>query len=129
MQRRTRKIRKRKYTFYNNPESRYILNKKGNWEVWYNEQIAVDRKNKIIVANKVVQQVNDKNQFIPIVNKIKKAITTITDEKKIKKDIKDTNILADDGYMIYKTLKQINRDLNAYIPDKTQTTHDKNKIK
>ena len=90
------------------PDSRFMLNKKGGKELGYNAQISVD-KNGIILNNNVVQEADDRNQLLPNIN----------DVKEIFGNLKDTKVLADGGYEKAKAIQELDkRGYDVYVPGK-----------
>lgn len=91
------------------PDSRFMLNKKGGKELGYNAQISVD-KNGIIINNNVVQEADDRKQLIPNINSI---------EKDLGKLPKGTKVLADAGYEKAKDIQELDkRGYDVYVPGK-----------
>jgi transposase len=103
------------------PDSRFMLNKKGGKELSYNAQIVVD-KNGIIIHNEVVSEADDRNQLLSNINGV---------ESNFKLPEK-TKILADAGYEKANQINELDkRGYDVYIPGKTtkksEFTYDENK--
>jgi transposase len=60
-----------KYSF-TDPDSRFMLNKKGKIELSYNAQLVTD-KNGMIVSNTVVQDCHDRHQLLPNIQQVEKS--------------------------------------------------------
>ena len=67
---------------YTDPEARKSPNKELIMQTGYNEQIAVDNKNGLILAVTVTQDANDQKQLIPMIKKHTKQHTTSTKPNK-----------------------------------------------
>lgn len=88
------------------PDSRFMLNKKGGKELGYNAQISVD-KNWIIIQNNVVQEADDRNQLLPNIDSIEKDFGKL----------KDAKVLADAGYEKAKAIQELDkRGYDVYVP-------------
>lgn len=103
------------------PDSRFMLNKKGGTELGYNSQLVVD-KNGIIVYNDVVQEVVDKSQLVPNIDKLEKDIGKLPE---------GTKIVADPGYEKASAIKELDdRGFDVYVPeretDKSKFYYDEN---
>lgn len=103
------------------PDSRFMLNKKGGKELSYNAQLVVD-KNGIILFNDVVQENDDKNQLVPNVDGIEKDFGKLS---------QGTKIVADPGYEKAKAIKELDdRRYDVYVPgketDKSKFYYDEN---
>jgi transposase len=75
------------------PDSRFMLGKKGKVELYYNAQLVVD-KNGLIISNDVVQDREDRHQLLPNVNRVEqdygklpKGTTLCTDGLYMSEDI------------------------------------------
>lgn len=103
------------------PDSRFMLNKKGGKELSYNAQIVVD-KNGIIVHNNVVSEADDRNQLLSNINGLEESFNL--PEK--------TKIIADPGYEKANQIKELDdKGYDVYIPGKktkkSEFSYDKNK--
>jgi len=89
---------------FTDPESR-IMKTRNGFEQAYNAQAAVDADSQVIVATTLTNQVNDKNQLDPMVQKIKENNGRHADE-----------ISADAGYCSEENLKKLDkRRVKGYI--------------
>lgn len=89
---------------FTDPESR-IMKTSGGFEQAYNAQAAVDGKHQIIVAQKLTNAPNDKQQLEPLVQEIRTNIGRHPDE-----------VSADAGYGSEENLKKMNRrHVHVYI--------------
>jgi uncharacterized protein YoxC len=75
----------------------------------YNEQIAVDNKNGLILVVTVTQDANDQKQLIPMIkntqNNIQQALNLTNQETE--EIMHNMDILADNGYYTNQTIQQI----------------------
>jgi len=74
----------KKYSF-TDPDSRFMLNKKGKIQLNYNAQLVVD-KNGIIVANDVVQDCDDRHQLVPGIKMVEQQFGPLPETTKIAAD-------------------------------------------
>jgi len=89
-------------------DARFMKTATSTKEVAYNAQIAADAEHQIIIANDVVTQVNDQNQFSPIYEQVVDNLGQTPKE-----------ISADAGYATHKTYEYIqDHGLDAYLPDR-----------
>ena len=77
----------------NDPDARFMLNKKGKWEYDYNGQIAVDDYKGIILASYITNNPTDYKELIPLINQVESNLSTIYDETP-----SNFQISADNGY-------------------------------
>ncbi|MCR4284516.1 MAG: IS1182 family transposase [archaeon] len=103
------------------PDSRFMLNKKGGKELSYNAQLVVD-KNGIILFNDVVRETEDRNQLLPNVDGVERDFGKLPE---------GTKIVADPGYEKAKAIKELDdRGLDVYVPgkvtDKSKFYYDEN---
>ena len=99
------------------PESRWMKNKKHQWELSYNMQIAVDHDYGIILASSITQDPTDHYQLIPQIEQVKQNIGPLPD---------DISLSADNGYSTQENLEYIEENqIDAYIPTKKQATRAK----
>src|SRR3989344_1330656 len=90
------------------PESRFMMNKKGKLELSYNPQLTVD-KHGFILANDVCQDTVDNFQLEPQVIETKKNVGRIP---------KGTHWNFDNGYYGWNNIALLEREnIDAYIPD------------
>jgi transposase len=98
-----------------------MKNKKHQWELSYNMQIAVDHDHGIILASSITQDPTDHYQLIPQIEQIKLNIGPLPD---------DMPLSADNGYSTQENLEYIaENNINAYIPNKKQASEAKKSIK
>ena len=108
----------KKYSF-TDPDSRFMLNKKGKTELSYNAQLVVDKKG-IILANDVVQDTTDRHQLVSGIEQV---------EQNLGKLQEGTKVLADAGYENGEQMQILDeRGFDLYIPGKfTATTETRQK--
>jgi transposase len=95
-------------------ESRFMINKKGIFELAYNTQITVDHKLGIIVANDVCQERNDVHQLKPQIKLVEDNCSLLNE---------GTKICADSGYYSGNNIHFLNqKKLDPYITELEQTT-------
>jgi transposase len=103
------------------PESRWMKNKKHQWELSYNMQIAVDHDHGIILASSITQDPTDHYQLIPQIEQIEQNLGQLPD---------DLCLSADNGYSTQENLEYIEENqIDAYIPSKKQATETKKGLK
>jgi transposase len=94
-------------------ESRFMINKKGTFELAYNTQITVDHKLGIIVANDVCQDRNDSYQLKPQIELVEENCGLLKE---------GTKICADTGYSSGNNIHYLNdKKLDPYIPEQEVT--------
>lgn len=99
------------------PESRWILDKKQNWGLNYNYQVAVDSKNGMVVGQYLTQSPNDSNELYGMLNEIK-----------IQMRINPRVLVADNGYMNDNVIKYAyENDIRLLIPDRNEASKSKHK--
>ena len=64
----------------NDPDARFMVNKKGQWEFDYNGQIAVDEYKWIILASYITNNPSDHHELIPLIEEVKSNLTGIFNE-------------------------------------------------
>jgi len=91
------------------PESRFMLNKKGNFELSYNAQLVVDHTHGLIIADDLCQDVVDNNQLKPNIERVENAFG------KLKEGI---HITADAGYRNGPVVQELveDRKFDLLIP-------------
>jgi len=95
----------------NDPDARFMLNKKGKWEFDYNGQIAVDEHKGIIIASYVTNNPTDYNELIPLMEEIKSNINEIYTELPF-----NFQVSADNGYSTDINTEYIEQEgLDGYI--------------
>ena len=91
------------------PDSKFMLNKKGRIEQSYNGQIAVDSKHKLILATNISQAPDDINELQPIIELIETNIGELPE---------GTEISLDNGYYSGPNLEYLeDKKLKGYVPD------------
>lgn len=89
------------------PETRWMLNKKNQWEFDYNLQLAADDYKGIILSVGISINSTDFNQLIPIIEQIKENIGEIPE---------NTQISADKGYSTDLIMEYLEENkLDVYI--------------
>jgi transposase len=95
-------------------ESRFMINKKGIFELAYNTQITVDHKLGIIVANDVCQDRADMYQLKPQIELVEENCGSLKE---------GTKICADNGYYCGNNIHYLNqKKLDPYIPEQEERT-------
>ena len=90
------------------PESRFMKNKR-RFELSYNAQVTVDSYGGIIIANDVVQDIDDSGQLVP---QIEQAGENLCE------DLSGVEVSADNGYYSVGNLLYLRgRGMDGYIPD------------
>ena len=74
----------KKYSF-TDPESRFMLNKKGKIQLSYNAQIVTDR-NGLIVSSEVIQDVDDRHQLLPNLARVEQDFGELPEGTKVGAD-------------------------------------------
>ena len=91
----------------NDPESRWMLNKKSKWEFDYNLQIGVDDYKGIIVSSSLTQNPTDVFELIPQIEQIKSIFGELPP---------NTQISADNGYSTNENIDYLaENQLDGYI--------------
>lgn len=91
------------------PDSKFMLNKKGRIEQSYNGQIAVDSKHKLILATNISQASDDISELQPMIERIECIVGELPE---------GTEISLDNGYYSGPNLEYLeDKKLNGYVPD------------
>jgi transposase len=91
------------------PDSKFMMNKKGRIEQAYNGQIAVDSKHKLILATNISQAPDDINELQPMIERIENTVGELPE---------GTEISLDNGYYCGPNLEYLeDKKLNGYVPD------------
>jgi transposase len=91
------------------PDSKFMMNKRGRIEQAYNGQIAVDSKYKIILATNISQAPDDINELQPMIERIESTVSELPN---------GTEISLDNGYYSGPNLEYLeDKKLNGYVPD------------
>ena len=88
------------------PESRFMLGKKGKVELNYNAQLVTD-KNGIIISNDVVQDCEDRHQLLPGINRVEKDFNILP---------KKTTVCTDGLYMSKDITELDKKGYNLLMP-------------
>lgn len=99
------------------PESRFMLGKKGKVELYYNAQLVTD-KNGLIISNTVVQDCDDRRQLLPNIKRV---------EQDFGKLAKGTTVCADGIYMSPDVVELNNKGYELLIPTYGMQKHKPNK--
>jgi len=103
------------------PESRWMKNKKNQWEFAYNLQLAVDHDSGIILASIITTDPTDHYQLIPQIEQIIGTIGPLPEGAKIS---------ADNGYYTEDNLKYLAENkLDGYIANRKQAHEAKKGLK
>jgi transposase len=101
------------------PNSRFMKNKKGKFELSYNIQNIVDCDSGFILQSLLTQDPTDHYQLKP-------QIKNLIQNPNI--NIENSNILADTAYNTHEGIKFLyENNLNGFIPNKKQASENKNK--
>ena len=99
------------------PESRWMMDKKGNMGLNYNYQVAVDSKNRMVVGQYLTQNVTDANELFEMLHEIK-----------IQMGINPKVLVADNGYMDDNIIKYTyDNNIRLIIPDRNESSKNKSK--
>lgn len=102
---------------WTDPESRFMLNKKGRIEYSYNVQITVEGESGIIVGQEVTQDYNDADQLKPQIERTEGTIGRLP---------KGTEVGADNGYHSGENIRYGDeRKLNLFLPNQDDATEAK----
>lgn len=86
------------------PESRIMYTAKYGFQQCYNAQIGVDVRSRLILGAYVTQNVNDKQEVVPLIKELRNTVKVVTPSGELK--IRDPKILlADTGYHSEKNIK------------------------
>ena len=77
----------------NDPDARFMKNKKGRWEFDYNAQIAIDEYKGIIIASHVTNNPSNHYELIPAIEQVKSNLSEIYNEIP-----SNFQVSADNGY-------------------------------
>ena len=100
------------------PDSRFMLNKKGKIELNYNAQLVVD-KSGIIVSNDVVQQVDERHQLVPMINKVEQDFGQLPEDK----------VICTDGLYLSPDIVELDqRGYELLMPTYGMQKHEKGKF-
>lgn len=109
----------------NDPDSRIMKNKKGNWEQDYNIQYVTDSEKGIIVAINVSQNPTDHHELIPTLTKLNNNLNQIYEDMPTQ-----YKVLADNGYSTDANTDFLEENkLDGYIASRKLSRKPKNKGK
>ena len=95
----------------NDPDARFMKNKKGRWEFDYNGQIAVDEYKGIILASYITDNPSDHHELIPLMEQVKSNLNGIFDEMP-----SNFQVSADNGYSTDANTEYLEKNgLDGYI--------------
>ncbi len=101
------------------PESRWMMDKKGNMGLNYNYQVAVDSKNGMVVGQYLTQNATDAHELFEMLHEIK-----------IQMGINPKVLVADNGYMNDNVIKYAyENNIRLLIPDRAESSKSKPKNK
>jgi transposase len=101
------------------PDSRFMINKKGRMELSYNPQITTDHKLGFIIANDVCKDAVDYNQLKPQIEFVEENCGKLKD---------GTKVTIDNGYYSGENINYLNKKkLDGYIPDRQEAQKAKGK--
>ena len=105
----------------NDPDARFMLNKKGKWEYDYNGQIAVDEHKGIILASYITNNPTDHYELIPLIEQVKSNLANITGELP-----NNLQISADNGYSTDMNTDYLEQEcLDGYISSRKLSRKEK----
>ena len=94
------------------PESRWMMDKKKNYGLNYNYQVAVDSKNGMVVSQNLTQNATDAYELFEMLHEIK-----------IQMGINPKVLVADNGYMNDNVIKYTyENNIRLLIPDRSQSS-------
>lgn len=103
-----------------NPESRFMKNR-GRFELSYNAQVTVDAAHEVIIANDVVQDLDDSGHLMPQIEQVMENLET---------DLTGVEVSADNGYYSIDNLLYLEgKKMDGYIPDDDLATEMKGKTR
>ena len=95
----------------NDPDARFMKNKKGRWEFYYNAQIAVDEHKGIIIASHITNNPSDHHELIPEIEQVKSNLSEIYNEIP-----SNFQVSADNGYSTDINTEYLEQEgLDGYI--------------
>ena len=95
----------------NDPDARFMKNKKGRWEFDYNAQIAVDEHKWIIIASHITNNPSDHHELIPEIEEVKSNLSEIYNEI-----LSNFQVSADNGYSTDINTEYLEQEgLDGYI--------------
>ena len=101
------------------PESRFMKNKKGKFELSYNPQITTDNKQGFIVGNDVCQDAVDFSQLKPQIEQVEENCGKLNEK---------TKVILDNGYHNGENIHYLNeKKFDGYIPNQEEAQKAKGK--
>jgi transposase len=118
-----------KYSF-TDPDSRFMKNKKKQYELGYNPQIVTD-KNGLIISNDVIQRADDRGQLVPNIRRVEQNFGKLPEGTIISADNhynkgEDVEILEKEGFDIHSPAYGMNKELKNRF-DKVNFEYDEEK--
>lgn len=105
----------------NDPDARFMKNKKGKWEYDYNGQIAVDEHKGIILASYITNNPTDHYELIPLMEEVKSNLTEIGCEIPV-----NLQVSADNGYSTDMNTEYLEQEeLDGYISSRKLSRQEK----
>ena len=99
------------------PESRWMMDKKKNFGLNYNYQVAIDSKNGMVVGQYLTQNATDAYELFEMLHEIK-----------IQMGINPKVLVADNGYMNDNVIKYAyENNIRLLIPDRSESSKSKTK--
>lgn len=107
----------------NDPDARFMKNKKGKWEFDYNGQIAVDDYKGIILASYITNNPTDYYELIPLMEQVQSNLSEIYDETPVNYQVSsdngystdmNTEYLEQNGFDGYISSRKLSREQKKY---------------
>lgn len=107
----------------NDPDARFMKNKKWKWEFDYNGQIAVDDYKGIILASYITDNSTDYYELIPLMEQIQSNLSEIYDETPVNYQVSadngystdmNTEYLEQNGFDGYISSRKLSREQKKY---------------
>lgn len=107
----------------NDPDARFMKNKKGKWEFDYNGQIAVDDYKGIILASYITNNSTDYYELIPLMEQVQSNLSEIYDETPVNYQVSadngystdmNTEYLEQNGFDGYISSRKLSREQKKY---------------
>ena len=100
---------------FTDPDSRFMMNKKGRTELSYNPQLVTDQ-NGFIISNDVVQRADDRGQLLSNVRRVEEEFGKLSKETKLSVDAHyskgdEVEILEKEGLDIYSPVYGMHKDI------------------
>ena len=107
----------------NDPDARFMKNKKWKWEFDYNGQIAVDDYKGIILASYITDNSTDYYELIPLMEQVQSNLSEIYDETPVNYQVSadngystdmNTEYLEQNGFDGYISSRKLSREQKKY---------------